>query len=92
MISFWGNLINTFDSNTLSSHIYSLAYTNGLEWSTFIGCILDECGLSYVWIEQNSTNIQWLRTVVHQISNDKSNVCNHGQQICILHLNTKLKN
>jgi hypothetical protein len=58
MISYWGRLISGKDTK-LSSICYRLLYQLSLElninssWLKYIKNIFHECGLSYVWTNQN---------------------------------------
>ena len=41
------------------------------EWIRFIRNTLNECGLSYIWSQQDSVNPEWLKKKVNQIWNDQ---------------------
>jgi len=66
MVTFWGNLMCS-NGNKLSSKCYYLLCNNNSSWTIFVKKIVDDCGLSYVWITQNFINISWLRNTVFHI-------------------------
>ena len=79
MISYWGRLISGKDTK-LSSICYRLLYQLSLElninssWLKYIKNIFDECGPSYVWINQIFLNDVWLKEIVK----NKISLSRHG--------------
>ena len=74
-LSFWSMLV-TGKQSKLSFIMYCLVkldenniYTS--EWIRFIRNTLNECGLSYIWSQQDSVNPEWLKKRVNQILNDQ---------------------
>ena len=75
-LSFWSMLV-TGKQSKLSFIMYCLLvkldeniiYTS--EWIRFIRNTLNECGLSYIWSQQDSVNPEWLKKKVNQILNDQ---------------------
>ena len=65
LINYWANLIHGKDTKYLYI-MYKIMYdmyTNNqcaLPWIKAVNSILDECGLSNVWITQSFPNIRWL--------------------------------
>ena len=76
MISYWGKLISGKDTK-LSSICYRLLHQLSQEsninssWLKYIKNIFDECGLSYVWINQNFLNDVWLKEIVKNSLQDQ---------------------
>ena len=75
LISFWAKLALA-NNNKYSTHIYRIVrsmHDNGIhktKWLDNIKNILDDCGLSYVWLESNSVNGEWLVLKVKQTLKD----------------------
>ena len=74
-LSFWSMLV-TGKQSKLSFIMYyllveldeNIIYTS--EWIRFIRNTLNECGLSYIWSQQDSVNPEWLKKKVNQILNE----------------------
>ena len=86
-LSFWSMLV-TGKQSKLSFIMYyllveldeNIIYTS--EWIRFIRNTLNECGLSYIWSQQDSVNPEWLKKKVNQILNDQ--YYQNGLQISII--------
>ncbi|XP_030230039.1 uncharacterized protein LOC115556816 [Gadus morhua] len=71
IIGYWGRLLESKESklskimyNQLHSLHSSGAYAS--PWVSQVKQILDDCGLSYIWIKQQYNNINWLKKIVEQ--------------------------
>lgn len=70
MICFWNNLLS--DRNKLSNKLYHILYhlsQSGrlqCKWISHIKSILDNTGLSYIWIQQLFNNPSYIKTLVSQ--------------------------
>ena len=75
-ISFW-NKLTTGKQSKLSVTIYSLLIKlfdkNQFksDWNKFIINTLNECGLTFVWHQQQAINLEWLKSKTKQILNDQ---------------------
>ena len=94
MINYWINILCS-KNNKLTSILYSLILsktyidpTFSSNWLNCIKAILDDCGLSYVWISQEMRNKMWLKNYVKQNLKDqflqrwKSDVENSSKSLC----------
>ena len=69
MIMYWAKILMGND-NKLTSVFYRYfykCYTEGSflhPWLKRVHDILNSCGLSYVWIDQDFRNINWLKTCI----------------------------
>ena len=68
MVTFWANMIY---SNKLCTKLYALLQNIDSPWMKCIKNILDECGLSYVWLNHSFHNVHWLKTTVYNILYDQ---------------------
>ena len=80
MISYWYKL-NLGNQSKISSLSYKLLYIKDFQNKTFtcawlnkIRCILNDCGMSYIWNMQNCISDKWLKLVV------KNNVVDQFKQ------------
>ena len=76
IIGYWGRLLESKESklskimyNQLHSLHSSGAYAS--PWVSQVKQILDDCGLSYIWITQKYNNINWLKKIVEQKLKDQ---------------------
>ena len=71
VINYWLRLLNKHES-TYSYIIYNIAlklFTIGdykTQWLCKVKCILDSCGLSYIWDNQSEINTNVCRKVIHR--------------------------
>ena len=76
MIRFWWRILNGKEFK-LSYLLYKLMYINlinyGYEnkWLSFIQNILNSCGMSNIWLDQNSYSTDWLSSSVEQKLKDQ---------------------
>ena len=70
MISYWTKLI-LGNQSKISSLSYKLLYIRDFQnknvtcaWLNRIRCILNDCGMSYIWNTQNCISDKWLKLVV----------------------------
>ncbi|MEW8547673.1 MAG: reverse transcriptase family protein, partial [Candidatus Thiodiazotropha sp.] len=69
MISYWAKLINAKETK-LVTFMYKIHYimhksnVYSCKWLLQIKSILDSVGLSYMWLEQKVTSINWLKNTV----------------------------
>jgi len=80
IVAFWHKLLTTL-SPKLSCSMYHLLFqvvNNGLgesKWINFVQNILDECGLSYIWLNQATTtkdiNTDWLKAKIKMSLTDQ---------------------
>ena len=76
MIGYWGSLLNGKESKT-SRVMYDCLlnlHTTGTysaPWIIAVQQILDDCGLSYIWLEQKCDNVIWLKMAVEQRLKDQ---------------------
>ena len=70
MISYWSKLI-LGNQSKISSLSYKLLYIKDFQnknvtcaWLNRIRCILNDCGMSYIWNTQNCISDKWLKLVV----------------------------
>jgi hypothetical protein len=70
MITFWAKLVNP-ESTNISCILYNLVKNSHLPWLSCIRSILNECGLTYIWDNQNFYNIKWLRNKVIRVLQDQ---------------------
>ncbi len=72
MISYWTKILNS-SQDKFSLQIYSLIlaqYHN--KWIFNIKTILDNCGLSYIWLKQGmDINLTWLKTTLSNTLKDQ---------------------
>ena len=94
MINYWINILCS-KNNKLTSILYTLIFSEtyidpnfSSNWLNCIKVILDDCGLSYVWISQEMRNKMWLENYVKQNLKDqflqrwKSDVENSSKSLC----------
>ena len=71
LISYWLRLLNK-DKSTLAYIVYTIAlklFTKGeykANWSCRGKCILDNCGLSYIWHHQQFIDGNPSKLIIHQ--------------------------
>lgn len=76
IIGFWGRLIDC-NQNKLSSLMYKVIYNLHVKgsakcaWIENVKSILNNCGLSSVWKEQNFSSLDWLKETVFQRCKDQ---------------------
>ena len=76
MIGYWGCLLNGKETK-LSKVMYncllnlSQSGTYTAPWIFSIRQTLDQCGLSYIWLDQRCENIKGLKALVEQRLNDQ---------------------
>ena len=81
MIMYWAKILMGND-NKLTSVFYRYfykCYTEGSflhPWLKRVHDILNSCGLSYVWIDQDFRNINWLKTCINDTL--KNNMYKNG--------------
>jgi len=75
MINYWLRLLNK-EENTLAYIIYKISlnlFSRDIykaKWLCKIKCVLDNCGLSYVWFDQENINTRQCKLLIHnQIEN-----------------------
>ena len=94
MINYWINNLCS-KNNKLTSLLYTLILSKtyidpnfSSNWLNCIKAILDDCGLSYIWISQEMRNKMWLKNYVKQNLKDqflqrwKSDVENSSKSLC----------
>ena len=102
MIRFWCRILNRKEFK-LSYLLYKLMYINfvnyGYEnkWLSFIQNILNSCGMSNIWLDQNSYSTDWLSSSVEQKLKDKffqewsENMNSTSKGLCYRIFKTELK-
>ena len=76
LVGFWARLIESKE-NKLSRIMYNCLLNlsdTGVyvsPWVSQVKQILDDCGLSYIWLTQNFSNINWLKRTVEQRLKDQ---------------------
>ena len=76
MISYWARILHGKD-NKLSCLLYKLMLNLSDEnneiskWITFVQNILNECGLTFIWMQQNFPSEQWLKITIKTILQDQ---------------------
>ena len=71
MISYWLRLLNK-DNHTLAYIIYIIALNLFLRdeykthWLSRVKCILDHCGLSYMWTDQQALDTKQCKLIIHK--------------------------
>ena len=76
VIGYWGSLLKgkeTKFSRTMYDCLFNLSvagvYT--APWISHVRQVLDECGLSYMWLEQSCENVNWTKAIVEQRLKDQ---------------------
>ena len=76
MVSYWARILHGKD-NKLSSILYKLMMkirndNNEIsKWMRFIHDILNECGITFIWTQQNFLSEQWLNLTVKTMLQDQ---------------------
>ena len=71
MINYWIRLLNK-DSTSYASIIYTITlklFISGeykTQWLSRVKCILDNCGLSYIWLNQNRMGKSKCKSIIHK--------------------------
>ena len=71
MINYWIRLLNK-DSTSYASIIYTITlklFISGeykTQWLSRVKCILDNCGLSYIWLNQNRIDKSKCKSIIHK--------------------------
>ena len=75
MINYWIRLLNK-DSTSYASIIYTITlklFISGeykTQWLSRVKCILDNCGLSYIWLNQNCIDKSKCKSIIHKMIED----------------------
>ena len=81
MISYWNNCILS-NIGKFTFILYSFLNNTNSHWFRYVRSIFNECGLTFIWENQNFCNKQWLKGEVqrilfdHFLQNWNSNVMN----------------
>ena len=71
MINYWLRLLNK-DQHTLAYIMYTIIFTlftrneYKAKWLCRIKCILDSCGLSYIWDNQTTIDTATCKKIIHK--------------------------
>ena len=71
MINYWLRLLNK-DQHTLAYIMYTIIFTLSTrneykaKWLCRIKCILDSCGLSYIWDNQTTIDTATCKKIIHK--------------------------
>ena len=92
MINYWIRLLNK-DSASYASIIYTITlklFISGeykTQWLSRVKCILDNCGLSYIWLNQNRIDKSKCKFIIHKriedIAHQKSFIDLSNSSMCI---------
>lgn len=69
IIALWVNCIT--HGNKLMSQLYGIMYGYKFKWDKQVKCILNECGLSYIWESHQWLNVKGLDKEVKRILKDQ---------------------
>ena len=81
MINYWIRLLNK-DSTSYASIIYTITlklFISGeykTQWLSRVKCILDNCGLSYIWLNQKRIDKSECKSIIHKMIEDIYNINN----------------
>ena len=76
IITYWTKLISG-QGNKIASILYKLGYSlfsehqNKFPWIKHIENVLNECGLSNIWLSQSFPNEKWLKSKVNLVLTDQ---------------------
>ena len=80
IVNYWSKLVDIDNNNKLSSVLYKYSFLKlsrdrcQMPWLKAVKEILDNCGFSYIWMNQNNINTKWLSLAI------KQNLCDQFQQ------------
>ena len=67
MVNFWANLIKS-SHYKLSVKMFNIIKQYNTPWVQYVQKIFDDCGLSYIWLNQDFSSISWLKkTLFHKL-------------------------
>ena len=70
MVSYWSRQVQCNDVK-LSNAFMKIGHVFDCDWLKYVKCVIDQCGLSYLWHGVHRVNIEWLKYKIHLCLHDQ---------------------